>query len=151
RDLVSNSACIRDVKNPADISQIPDRWGSSPSPWPTCRRRAEYGLAFYRARGLVERAWCLAALGRADEAIRLLTTGLAEWEELGLAFGPAALTRLGDACRMAGQLRSALGHLAEARRIAHETDTRWFLAEAFRLTGEVLLAIGDPAAAESSY
>jgi predicted ATPase len=52
---------------------------------------------------------------------------------------------------MAGQLRSALGHLAKARRIAHETDIRWFLAEAFRVTGEVLLAMGDPAAAESSY
>jgi class 3 adenylate cyclase/predicted ATPase len=112
----------------------------------------EHGLQFYQARGLFERGWCLAALGRADEGIRLLTTGLAEWDQLGFTvFRPWALTRLGDACRMAGQWQSALENLAEARRLAQETDNRWCLAETFRLTGDVLLAIGDPATAEASY
>ena len=113
---------------------------------------AEYGLGFHRARGLIDRGWCLAALGRADEGIRLLTTGLADWDQLGfVAFRPWALTRLGDACSMAGQLPGALGHLAEARRLAQETGNRWFLAETFRLTGSVLLAMGDPATAEANY
>jgi predicted ATPase len=113
---------------------------------------AEYGLAWFQARGLIERGWCLAALGRADEGIRLLTTGLGEWDQLGFkGLRPWALTRLGDACRMAGQWQSAVGQLADARRLAHETDNRWFLAETFRLTGEVLLAMGDPATAEASY
>jgi hypothetical protein len=44
---------------------------------------AEYSLGTSHARGLIMRGWCLAALGRADEGIRLLTTGLAEWDHLG--------------------------------------------------------------------
>jgi class 3 adenylate cyclase/tetratricopeptide (TPR) repeat protein len=112
----------------------------------------EYSLGVNRARGLIMRGWCLAALGRADEGIRLLTAGLAEWDHLGSgSLRPWALTRFADACRMAGQSQAALGHLAEARRLAQETDNRGFLAETFRLTGDTRLAAGDPAAAEASY
>jgi tetratricopeptide (TPR) repeat protein len=110
---------------------------------------AEYGLGASHADGLMLRGWCLAALGHADEGIRLLTTGLDQ-----LGFGTArafALTRLADACRMAGQLQSAFGHLAESRRLAEETGNRCGLASTVRLTGDVLLATGDPAAAEASY
>jgi tetratricopeptide (TPR) repeat protein len=111
-----------------------------------------YGLATNRARGLVDRGWCLAALGRTDEGIRLLTTGLTDWDQLGfISFRPWALTRLGDAHRMAGQWQEALEHFVGARRLAQEIDNRWFLAETFRLTGEVLLATGDPVTAEASY
>jgi class 3 adenylate cyclase/tetratricopeptide (TPR) repeat protein len=112
----------------------------------------EYGLGYQRAKALILRGWCLAGLGCADEGIRLLITGLADWDQLGFnSLRPWALTRLGDACRMAGQSQSALGHLAEARRLAQETDNRWFLPETFRLTGDVLLATGDRVTAEASY
>jgi predicted ATPase len=52
---------------------------------------------------------------------------------------------------MAGQRQAALEYLAEARRLAEETHERCFLAETLRLTGDVLLALGDPAAAQASY
>ena len=52
---------------------------------------------------------------------------------------------------MAGQWQAALGHLAEARRLAEETKARWFEAETLRLTGDVLLATGDRAGAEVGY
>ena len=52
---------------------------------------------------------------------------------------------------MAGQRRAALAHLAEARGLAEEKEVRWFQAETLRLTGDVLLATGDAAAAEASY
>jgi predicted ATPase len=35
--------------------------------------------------------------------------------------------------------------------LAEETEARWFQAETLRLTGDVLLATGDAAAAEASY
>ena len=35
--------------------------------------------------------------------------------------------------------------------MAAETEERWFQAETLRLRGDVLLATGDPAAAEASY
>ena len=63
---------------------------------------------------LIERGWCLAALGRAEEGIPLLTDGLVGWHDLGLiVWRPWALTLLGDAWRMAGQWQAALEHLAE--------------------------------------
>jgi class 3 adenylate cyclase/tetratricopeptide (TPR) repeat protein len=112
----------------------------------------EYGFAAYHTSGLTQRGWCLAALGCADEGIRLLATDLADSDQQGLgSLRPFALTRLGDACRMAGQWQNALGNLAEARRVAQETDNRWFLAETLRLTADVLLATGDRAGAEASY
>ena len=52
---------------------------------------------------------------------------------------------------MAGQLQAALGHLAEAERLADETGDRWALAETVRLRGDLLLSMGDPTAAEASY
>jgi class 3 adenylate cyclase/tetratricopeptide (TPR) repeat protein len=112
----------------------------------------EYRLGLYGALAHVERGWCLAALGRADEGIPLLTAGLAGLGRLGfMAFGTSHLALLGDACRTAGQCQAALQHLAEARRLAEQTEERWYPAETLRLTGDVLLAMGDPAGAEASY
>jgi predicted ATPase len=112
----------------------------------------EHGFAYYRASALVGRGWCLAALGHADDGIPLLTTGLARRKEVEfMNWGPYSLTALGAACRMAGQVSTALGHLAEAVRSAEEAENRWALAETLRLRGDVLLAMGDSVAAEASY
>ena len=112
----------------------------------------EHGLGLFRAMALIERGWCLAASGRTDEGIPLLTAGLASSDELGrMAFRPWALTLLGDAHRMARHWQPALEHFALARRLAEETEERWFLPETLRLRGDVLVAMGDPAAAETGY
>jgi predicted ATPase len=52
---------------------------------------------------------------------------------------------------MAGQRHAALEHFAAAQRLAEDTEARWFQAETLRLAGDVLLATGDPTAAEDSY
>jgi class 3 adenylate cyclase/tetratricopeptide (TPR) repeat protein len=112
----------------------------------------EHGFGFFRSFALMARGWCLAGLGRADEGIPLLTTGIAGALDTGWAvFRPGYLTLLADACRMAGQVQAALEHLAEAQRLVEETQERCNHAETLRLRGEVLLAMGDPAAAEASY
>jgi predicted ATPase len=112
----------------------------------------EHGLGHFRMVALIERGWCLAGLGRADEGIALLTTGGGGWRDLGfIAWRPWALTLLGDACRMAAEWQAALEHLAEARRLAEETEDRWYQAETFRVRGDVLLATSDAAAAEANY
>jgi class 3 adenylate cyclase/predicted ATPase len=113
---------------------------------------AEHGLGLYRAFALVFRGWCLAALGRAEEGVPIVTAGLMGCEECGfMVLRPWILTFLGDACRMAGQWQAALRHLAEAQRLAEETGERWLEAETLRLNGEVLLATGDRTGAEASY
>jgi predicted ATPase len=112
----------------------------------------EHGFETHRAAGLVVRGWCLTALGHADEGIPLLTTGSAVLEEFGIMnWRPWVLAELTDARRMAGQWQAALGHLAASQRLAEETRNPWFQAETLRLHGDVLLATGDPAAAEASY
>ena len=112
----------------------------------------EHGLEIFRISALIQRGWSLAGLGRADEGIPLLTAGLAGFRDHGFIFFiPWALTLFGDACRMAGQSHSALAHLAEARGLAEEKELRWFQAETLRLTGDVLLATGDPTGAEAGY
>jgi predicted ATPase len=113
---------------------------------------SQHGLGHFRMVALIERGWCLAALGRADEGIPLATAGAAGWQDLGyLVWRPWALTLLGDACRLAGQWQAALEHFVEARRLAEEREERWFQAETLRLTGETLLATGNPSAAEGSW
>jgi tetratricopeptide (TPR) repeat protein len=112
----------------------------------------EHRLGLYGALALIQRGWCLAALGRADEGIPLLTDGLAGLHQLGFkAFGPWHLALLADANRTAGQCQAALKHLAEAGRLTEQTEEGWGQAETLRLTGDVLLAVGDPTGAEASY
>jgi predicted ATPase len=112
----------------------------------------QHEFALYRAMGTLWRGWCLAASGHADEGIPLLATGIAGMQDAGfMVHTPFWLAVLADACRMAGRWQAALGHLAEARRFAEETGDRWALAEVLRLRGDVLLGMGDPAAAEAGY
>jgi AcrR family transcriptional regulator len=107
---------------------------------------------FFRMWGLIGRGWSLAGMGRGDEGVALLAVGLAGLRDHGFVIVRLwALTLLADACRMAGQWRAALAHLAEARGLAEEKEVRWLQAETLRLTGDVLLATGDAAAAEASY
>jgi class 3 adenylate cyclase/predicted ATPase len=123
-----------------------------PSADQTLALAGAHRLLFFRVMALAWRGWCLAALGRAEEGMPLATAGVADWGELGLIiWRPLALTLLGDACRMAGRCEAALEHLVEARRVAEATEERWFQAETLRLSGDVLLATGDAAAAEASY
>jgi tetratricopeptide (TPR) repeat protein len=112
----------------------------------------EYGLGLYRMVALIQRGWCLAALGRADEGIPLLTAGSAGWHDLGVVINrPWVLTLLGDACRMAGQWQAAFAHFAQARRLAEETEERWGQAEMLRVSGDLLLATGDRMGGEAGY
>jgi tetratricopeptide (TPR) repeat protein len=113
----------------------------------------EHGLAMIRLWVLIHRGWCLAALGRAEEGIALIAAGLAGWDEIGFkaAVRPWLLTYLADACRIGGDLERGLAHLLEARRNAVQTQQLMYQGETLRLTGDVLLAMGDPAAAEASY
>jgi predicted ATPase len=112
----------------------------------------EHGLEHFRMMGLIGRGWSLAGLRRADEGIPLLAAGWAGLRDHGfIVFRPWALTLLAEACRMTGQWQAALEHLAEARGLVEEKEVRWLQAETLRLSGDVLLATSNAAAAEASY
>jgi hypothetical protein len=87
----------------------------------------EHGLGFDRMAALMLRGLSLAALGRADEGIPLVTAGMAGWQDFGFfVLAPWHLSLLGNACRIAGQWQAALGHLAEAQRLTEETKLDGF-------------------------
>jgi predicted ATPase len=112
----------------------------------------EHGLGLQQALGLMYRGWSLVALGHAHEGLTALGSGLARCDEIEFRlWRPLLLTLFADACRIAGQLTSALRYLAEAQRFADETEDRWDQAEMLRQRGEVLVSTGDSAAAEASY
>jgi class 3 adenylate cyclase/tetratricopeptide (TPR) repeat protein len=112
----------------------------------------ENGLGLHQAFGLIYRGWSLAALGHAHEGLTGLGAGVADCDKLGfILVRPWVLAMFAEACRIAGQLPAALGHLIEAQRLMDETGERWAAAETLRLRGDVLLAVDDPAAAEASY
>jgi len=110
---------------------------------------ADRELVFWHKRGLVCRGWCLAALGRGEQGISLLTDGLSD---LGTTiFGPLVLTMLADACRIVGQPGVGLAHLTEAERQAEATHARWCQSEIVRTRGVLLTLTGDCVAAEASF
>jgi predicted ATPase len=112
----------------------------------------EHGFGHYQAWALIQRGWCLAVLGQADEGVRLLGSGLVGLRDSGFMAGYSfCVSLLADTCRLTGKWQAALEYLAEARRQAEKTGDRGTLAKTLRLRGDVLLSTGDPTAAEASY
>jgi hypothetical protein len=58
---------------------------------------------------------------------------------------------LADAYRIGGQPQVGLAQLAEAERLADETNVKWILAETLRLRGDLQMLTNDQEAAESSF
>jgi predicted ATPase len=113
---------------------------------------SEGGWPFYRASALATRGWCMSAMGEPEKGIPLMADSLASFRATGTPGNtPDVLTKLADACRMAGQLEPALTHIVEAGRIAEATQTKWVQAETLRLRGDLLIQIGDRVAAESRF
>jgi tetratricopeptide (TPR) repeat protein len=113
----------------------------------------ERGFAFLHAVALVHRGWSLAALGRANDGIPLLSEGLEGFRAAEcINPAPPGLTMLADADQSAGQLPAGIAHLEEAESVAEATQIKYVQAETLRLKGELLLASGDdPTLAERYY
>jgi adenylate cyclase len=84
--------------------------------------------------------------------IALIQQGIARAQAMGRAVPqPIHLALLGAAHIQSGNYDQARTTLDEALEAVHKTDERWYEAEVYRLQGELLLAIGEPARAETSF
>jgi tetratricopeptide (TPR) repeat protein len=116
---------------------------------------AEHGFPYFAAIASVYGGSALSMLGCADEGLALVTQGLAAYRARALLYVPNFLLLLADCYRRAGQPKEGLKYLNEA---AHEaarqieaTEEHSTATEMHRLRGELLIAVGDPMAAEVSF
>jgi tetratricopeptide (TPR) repeat protein len=112
----------------------------------------EHGFAHSAASAAMYRGWCLSMLGRTEEGLALFLKGMASYRATGARLTlPLRLTMLAEAYGQAGQADEALRRLDEAAGLVEATQERCGEANMHRVRGELLTAIGDTAAAESSF
>jgi tetratricopeptide (TPR) repeat protein len=113
---------------------------------------SEHGFAFFQAIATDWLGWASAAIGRADDAVELLTKAISSIRAAGTVIcTPMWLTHLAGAYGRLGHPFEGLSRLTEAGEIIEATDERHHEAEVYRLRGDLMNATGDQEAAERSY
>jgi len=110
---------------------------------------AEHGLLLYQATSTVTRGWTLIELGRAEEAIEEIQQGLVGHQATGtVLLRPHFLALLAEALKKAGRIEEGFQVLEDALTQANNNGDCYYLAEIYRLQGEML---GMAAGAESCF
>lgn len=103
-------------------------------------------LGMYQGHAAITRGWAQFEQGECDEGLKQMRTGLATHQARGtVILRPYFLALLAGALRKHGESAEALALIEEALEIAHRKHDEVFLAELYRLKGEVLQATGDDA------
>ena len=98
----------------------------------------EHGFALWIGNGNIQRGWCLAMLGRAEQGIALSSRGSHACRDAGCGgFRPFWLALLAEVDGHVGRFEEALERLAEADRLIETTGEAWFAAEVHRLRGQI--------------
>ncbi len=100
----------------------------------------EHGLLLYQATTTVTRGWALIELGRAEDAIEQIQLGLVGHQATGTELlRPHFLALLAEALKKANRIEEGLQTLEVALAQTHGSGDRYYLAEIYRLKGELLL------------
>jgi predicted ATPase len=101
---------------------------------------AEHGLLLYLGATTVTRGWTLIEEGKEQEAIEVIRQGLASYRATGTELlRPHFLVLLAEAMKKAGRIEEGLEVLEEALEQSLRSGDRYYLAEVYRLKGELLL------------
>jgi DNA-binding winged helix-turn-helix (wHTH) protein/predicted ATPase len=101
---------------------------------------AIHGLALYQAMAMITRGWALSELGQHEEAIDQIRLGLDTHQATGTELvRPHFLALFAEALGKAGQTHEGLRVLEQALEMALRNDERYYLAELYRIKGELLL------------
>ena len=110
----------------------------------------EKGAFHWKARGMVGRGRLLGLIGRAADAVQMISSGITAWRSTGATlYLPSWLSYLAAAHAELGQLDEAWRCIGEAMSTIETTKERWFKAEANRLAGEIALVSPEPDAAKA--
>jgi len=101
---------------------------------------AEHGLLLYQGATTVTRGWTMIEEGQEKEAIEVIRQGLASYRATGTELlRPHFLVLLAEAMKKAGRIEEGLEVLEEAFEQIHRNGDQYYLAEVYRLKGELLL------------
>ena len=100
----------------------------------------ENGFPAWTAYGTILYGWALATKGHTEESIEQIQQGLSLFQNIKfVAVQTYFLGLLADAYRQAGRVTEALHWIAEALTLAERTGEGFYVAELYRLQGELLL------------
>jgi predicted ATPase len=100
----------------------------------------KHGLVLYQAMATVTRAWALIKQGRRENLIDQIRQGISSHQETGTeVILPHFLALLVEALDETGQAEEGLAILEEALAVIHRHGEGYYLAELYRLSGELLL------------
>jgi len=104
----------------------------------------EHGLALYQAMSTATRGWALILQGRQEEGMEQMGEGLAAHRLTGAeVILPHFLALLVEAFAKTSQVEEGLRVLDEALAVIHRNGERYYLAELYRIKGELLLQATD--------
>jgi len=110
----------------------------------------EKNSLFYRSFGMTLTGIVLALIGKASDAIEMLSSGTAAWRITGATFFlPFFLMYLAGADVALGQFERAWCCIGEAMTASETTKEKWYEAELHRMAGEVTLLSPEPDAANA--
>jgi predicted ATPase len=102
---------------------------------------AEHGFPFWEAQGAMLLGRTLCQQGQADAGLTAMRQGLSAYQATGaVLLRPFFLAHLAEASMQAGDYAAGLTALTDALSLVEKTGERWWVAELYRLRGELLLA-----------
>ena len=111
---------------------------------------SEHGLVLYQASAKVLRGWALVQQGLPEDGIALMREGIADHQATGTEMArPHFLMLLGEALGNARQPDEGLTLLDEALALIHRKGEKCYLAEAYRVKGELILMRAETVVAHS--
>ncbi|PYS27218.1 MAG: hypothetical protein DMG11_17130 [Acidobacteria bacterium] len=102
---------------------------------------SEHGLVMYQAQATIIRGWALIGQGQPEEAIEQMRQGLAAYQVTGCELmRPHFFALLAEALGKARKADEGLGGLKESLEAAQSNGDVSYLAELYRIKGELLLS-----------
>jgi class 3 adenylate cyclase/predicted ATPase len=110
----------------------------------------ETGAGLWTAGAMLNEGCLFALIGKASEAIQLITAGINKWRSNGSnAFVPLFLTYLARAYAQLEQIDDAWRCIDEAMRAAETTKERWCDSDICKIAGELTLMSPEPDATKA--
>jgi predicted ATPase/class 3 adenylate cyclase len=109
----------------------------------------EKGAALWKPLRMMYQGGLLVLTGKAADAVRMITSGVAAWRSTGATTPVLDLSYLAKAYSELGQFDDAWRCIGEVLTTIETTKQRWFEAEANRMAGEVARKSPEPDAAKA--